>query len=594
MLRLLVRRKNARLAASTARLLSTASPAIDSNVVAPAALRPSFFRFASPALPALFLLSGLALPMLAQVPPPVTTPQIPGVPKPRPTTPTANKDLDKIVEEEEKKLENPLEIPKELRDLQEATKADDPLSLNPNLTEEEREEAELDERLRRDPDFNSGSNYDGPDFLRRSRQRVGRRERGYSPITWAGSIAGTYDSLFSGFQAASNAAQGDPNAFVLGSSYGVQAGFSASGQKRLRRTVLGLDYAGNYAKFTNRAQFDGASQFINFGVDHKLNKRWDVSLISNAGTTNRVYSSQVLNRYNVADIGSVPIQELFDSRISFANQQALISLVVTPRILVSFQGEGGVIRRKTRSLADLNLYSGGASLMYRINRGTSIGVDYQFQTFNYGRQFGETDINMIRVGGARRFNAFWQGQFALIGFRQQTIGVEIVSLSPELQALLGRVQSLKVFDSDSYNYGMLGQVDRTGRSSIFSVRGERTIRPGNGLFNTSLIESLGATLSSKSQRRIRVAAGVNWDNFKPIGSTLGNFQSIGANLEFSKTLKQRFSWIARLETRRIRVASSDVSRRGSQVMLGISYGSDPSAPPPGGSPQGGLGGGGIR
>jgi hypothetical protein len=412
------------------------------------------------------------------------------------------------------------------------------------------------------------SSTDSSDFTNRRSVRVGLAGAESVPISVSIYVNGSYDTLLGAFRTDSSG-----NLAPSSGSYGVEGGFTVSGQKRLRRSVFGVSYIANYNHFVNVNNFNGTNQSINLAYSRRFNKRTDLVWNTAGSITNRVLGNPINLQMDNLEFLSTPVNELFDTRIYFIQSNLSVGYLVNNRWQLQFGGNGGVVRRQARALADTNLYGGTAGASYRLNRRSTLGFTYTYSHFDFGKQFGESDIHGVAASYTRGIGRGWSTSAHVTVFDVQTIGVRRVALDPVIAALLGTNQGSEAFQSRTKTPGFGANVSKRFRRTSYSVGVDRGVQPGNGLILTSLSTMYTASINYELKAKWTLNAGVNSSELAGIGdgTTMGNFKNNSAQLRVSRMLNREIGFIGGVEYRQFELAGSVLDRRGTRVTFGLTY-----------------------
>lgn len=406
--------------------------------------------------------------------------------------------------------------------------------------------------------------FEGPNVLGRSTTGFGNRGSAALPIAPFFSVNGSYDTnlQFAGL---------DPNGrFTPTGSAGVEAAWGAVGQKRLRRSLLGIDYRGNYTQFANASLFNGTNHQLGLSYANRLSKKWmfDTSVVG--GTSNRAIGGPAVFAGSDFEFLNVPVNELFDSRVYFLQNQTSATYYPTSRQSFRFGGSGGTIRRKARFLVDANLYGATGDWAYRLGPRTTIGVAYGFNHFDFSKVFGETDMHRLSIVFGRQFGRDWQVSLSAIGFQQSTVGIREVSLDPVLVALLGRAVGREVFESNNYLGGYAFSLSRTINRTVISAQAERDVTPGNGFFLTSRVDNVGASVGHSISRKTSLSGNFGYTRMTSLGFVSTPFSGWIGGASFSYRLSDNLSFIGRADWRKFQLIDS-FGRSGTRVSVGLTY-----------------------
>jgi len=414
---------------------------------------------------------------------------------------------------------------------------------------------------------NPATSYDGPNVMGRGPIRIGMVGAESVPISVSFFAGASYDTLLGGFLTDANG-----NLAPGAGAYGVEGRLSVSGQKKLRRSVLGISYEAGYNYFPALTGFSGTNQALNLAYGRRLSRRVEMNWTNIASVTNRVLGNP-LNLPGVgADLVSAPVSELFDLRIYFLQSQMSVGYNFNSRWQLQVGGNGGVVRREAAALAGANIYGGSASVMYRWSRNTTIGGGYTYSAFNFGRAFGESGIHGLSLNFAQKIGRSWQVAASVSGQSVRTVGVRRVALDPVIAALLGAGSGVEAFDSRTRVGGYGVSAGRTYRRTSLQFRADRAVVPGNGLMLTSVINSQSVSASYNAARKWNVIFGANRSTMSEVaGSTFGAFNIWAAQGGISRNLTSEVSLNGTIEYRSFTLSDSPLDRKGTRYLVGLSY-----------------------
>jgi len=352
----------------------------------------------------------------------------------------------------------------------------------------------------------------------------------------------------------------------------VEGGFFLSGQKKLRRSVFGISYFANYSYFLNTVGFNGTNQSLNLAYSRRVTKRTELTLTTIGNITNRVIGNPLNRQTGGLELIAAPVNELFDTRLYFLQSNAAVSYVLNNRWQFQFGGNGGIVRRQARALADVNLYGGTGGATYRVNRRSTIGFSVTYSHFNFGKQFGESDIYGASVNYTRQFGRGWTSSAHVTIFDVRTIGVRRVALDPVIAALLGTNEGSEAFQIASKTPGFGANVEKRFRRNTISFGADRGVQPGNGLFLTSLVTSYFAGTTYQLNNKWSLTASANQATMSSLGAdTLGAFSSEAVMVQISRLITREIGFFSSAEYRQFAIAGSTLNRQGTRVTIGLNY-----------------------
>jgi hypothetical protein len=283
--------------------------------------------------------------------------------------------------------------------------------------------------------------------------------------------------------------------------YGGMAAYGAGGHKSWQRTSLGVAFTGVHRTrmATRRRAFN--SHFLTLGVSHLAGPRTRLFANAFAGYGNGgmgmgggfagggMFTPMGMgSMMQMSDVGfgnpmdnGLVDNELFDAGVLTVGSSAGIAHQIGSRWTVSGGGGTFLVRRRQRGLAETQGFSAYAMTSYRLDRTSSIGLQYAEQHFSFRGLFGNNRARNLRAFYNKRVtqntSIFLSGGGAR--FMGKRIGV--VQVDPFLRELLGGVSSYEVREVQRNSYVGSAGVTRSFRLSHVMTMYSRMIAPGNGI-----------------------------------------------------------------------------------------------------------------
>ena len=248
-----------------------------------------------------------------------------------------------------------------------------------------------------------------------------------------------------------------------------------------RRTNLRLDYQFGLRHYTSNSSLDRSNHGFNLDARFFLSPRWSLNL-RDVGTSSSFGSSfqaspSALSSGFFLDSGT----EVFHSR-TIANT-ALADLVFSPsaRTSASVAGDGFIVQRQFRSLADAIGWRARADVAHRYARHKTVSLSYSFTHFDHSRMFGGADYAVYAFGHSVRLSK--TAELDLLGGAGylRSAGVRAVQLDPEIAALLGTSRGAEIFRVSTWTPHLVAAwVQGIGRAEL-RVEFARVVSDGGGL-----------------------------------------------------------------------------------------------------------------
>ena len=407
--------------------------------------------------------------------------------------------------------------------------------------------------------------YDGPALLGRGGNGVGATGSESIPIRLTTGVNGTYNSNILGFSV------DEKGNYKPVASAGVEGNLNISGQQRFRRAYLGVNYNGGYSHYSRASFNNGSNQGLNIAAAGRVSGRWVVNGQGLAGISNRILGNYSYGSIAEAEFITAPTSELFDSRTYFMGVSSGATYYKDRRNSFRFAGSASTVRRKARSLADMQQYGATSDWVYRWNQRTSVGVSYQFYHYDFFKVFGDTDIHMIGVHIGRKIGRDWQLSVGATGMQQSTVGVRRIELEPVLAQLLGRSTGSEVFESNNLLYGGNVSIERTLRRLSYGVSLSRAITPGNGFFVSAINEGGDGHLRFSTSRRTSLDSRAGYMRMASLGFASGKLNSGYGGVGFSYQIVDAVSLQINGDSRSFSIEQATFRRKGYQISIGLAY-----------------------
>ena len=355
-------------------------------------------------------------------------------------------------------------------------------------------------------------------------------------------------------------------------AYGVSARYGVAGVKDWKQTELEMDYRGGFRHYNSGQYFDGADNSLLLSVRHEASRRVAVEFSEEAALYQRSYSlpASMGSSYNTLSSGLTG-NELFDTPTGVLMSMGRVTFQRTARMSMSAAGAGFLVRRRSQALAGLTGYFASGDVAYRLNRFSTIGVDYSFTHFDFTGQFGSSDMHGVSVDYSVRFNKRWEMAIRAGGYRVRVLRLGLVTLDPAIALLLGQSQGVEIVDRTIYAPNGDIRLTRAFRRGSWSAGYSRTMLPGNGVYLMSKSDSAQTSVSYNGWRRVALFGQASFTKYSAISQTLGRYRGIGAGGGLSAQLSRSFSLVARANVQRREVTHSSLSRVAPQLTVGIAW-----------------------
>lgn len=408
--------------------------------------------------------------------------------------------------------------------------------------------------------------YGGPSILSRGGNSPGRRGRAPVSFTFYASARALYESGLI-------APVVDLNGRITSSDlYGGSVEAGVYGGHDWRRSSLGLDYRGDYRRHSQEGPFNGFNQAIALEYIIRTSRRTQLSFRETGGTVNRAFGGFAAPAFADQNRIGVPLNEVFDVRTYFSQTSAFFAWQKSARVTLGGGADGFFIKRDARSLVNSQGYRAVGVASYRINRRDTIGIQYEYMHFDFKRAFADSTANSVLLRFDRRVSQNLLLAAALGAYRVRTSGTEVIELSPEVAAILGRDTGIAAFRRSVIQPSFDASVNYLQDRGRFYLSGSKTVGSGNGVYLTTGRTTINGGYSYTGVRRLSVGLSTGWTKTDSLGLDLGPLDSYQVGGGFSYFLGERMSLTGQIDYRTFN-SSSTVGRNGMSASIGLSWSS---------------------
>lgn len=329
-------------------------------------------------------------------------------------------------------------------------------------------------------------------------------------------------------------------------SEGVDIGWGVSGSHSWRHTQVGVDYRGDYYRYSQATLFDTTNQNLMLGVKHQFTRHVALNLRTTAGMFS--YGNITLGLPQTVpfdpSMSFVPTTDFFDNRTLYGSSIADVVYQKTARLSFDLGGGGFLARRASTALYGVTGGLAYADVQYRLSRRTTIGADYNYSHFDFNHVFSSTDIH----GGSATYAIQLTRRLEFTGYagfmRVETKFVQNVPVDPVVAAIIGITQGTAVTYSVRYVPNYSARISRTFDRGVAYLTAGHTVTPGNGLFLTTVMTTADAGYTYTGLRRWSFGANVGWSSGSSIGNVIGNYTGLFATATVSRRVTRMINLIA--------------------------------------------------
>ncbi len=410
--------------------------------------------------------------------------------------------------------------------------------------------------------------YLGPGVLSRGAGDIGTRNGEQVDLRFYADVDAVYDNGLQPFSV-------DPkgNLIEVNGLYGVQADLGAYGTHKWRQASLGLDYHGNIYHYTNASAYDGSTHNLTLGYTYQHSRRLSIDLRQLAGTSSIGYGGPGFYGSVLvpSDAVNQPTTFLFDNRTYYIQSTMDVNFIASARTTYTAGGDGYTVRRSAAGLASLNGYTLRGSIQHRLSKTNTIGVTYQRMHYDFPPAFGQSDVNVGEGFFDTMLGRRWTLAISGGVFAADVEGIEQVSLSPEVAALLGQSFGLRAFSRQ--NLYPDGHVELSGRfkTSSVAVTYFQTVSPGNGVYLTSRTDSAMGSYSYTGVHKLNLGISGGYNTLKSVGQGIQPYTQFTGGAGFTYGLTRMFHVVGRYDARHQEIDLNGFRRTSYRATLGIAF-----------------------
>jgi len=407
--------------------------------------------------------------------------------------------------------------------------------------------------------------YGGPSIL----------TRGQAPSTQSGepmisfrpyvAVNGIYDSALTGILTDKQGLATTTDAA------GVEGQVGVYGYRGWKKTLVGLDYRGDYRHYSKKTYYDGTDQTLTLGLSRQLARHLQLILRETGGTYSRGYG--LYNGMGFIDFSSmqIPANEIFDNRVYYLDTAADVVYQKTARLSFSGGGDGFLARRRSSALFGVSGYAARGEVAYRMSRFSTVGVDYRFTHYEFTRAFGSSDVHDVGVNYALRLSRKWELALRLGGSRLESLFLNRVAIDPVIAALTGIRTGIEASYRVHFVPDYSARLNRSFQHASLTFSYSRQVSPGNGMYLISANEAASGNFSYTGIRKWNFGANAGYGKLHPIMQVMNDYTSYYGGVGVTRQLRHDFHLIARLDARKYHVPGSTINWNPYRATVGFAY-----------------------
>ncbi|MDP2998176.1 MAG: hypothetical protein Q8N47_11865 [Bryobacterales bacterium] len=366
-----------------------------------------------------------------------------------------------------------------------------------------------------------------------------------------------------------------------GGSFGATASAGVNGYHRWKRTILGLNYQGNFRHYTRNPYLDGIDQIVSLNIQRQTSARTTVGVSGAGGTYSRGYGFGGGEGFglNYGDfsqgvdptLAAVPRFDLLDTRTYYAAGGADLIHQKSARLSFRAGGTAFAVRRRAKGLVEMNGYSARGDIMYRVGRRSTLGIDYSFSAYRFVRGFGSSDIHMAALNYSVQLDRNWTLALRGGGYRLENLRAVRVALDPAVAAILGQTGGVEAFYGINYGSIYGAGLSRNFRRAGLTLRFDRGIMPGNGVFLTSRQDAVSAGFGYRGWRRWSLSFEAAYSRMATTFQDFGSYQGYTAGVSTAYRVSRYVHLVAHSGWRTYQLQGNSKGRDSYFASVGLGF-----------------------
>jgi hypothetical protein len=413
-------------------------------------------------------------------------------------------------------------------------------------------------------------NYLGPGVLSRGAGDIGTRGGQDVDLRFYANVSGLYDNGLEPY-----ALDSKGNLITVNGLYGAQADVGVYGTHQWRTATLGLDYRGNFYDYVNDSKYSGSTQNLMLGYTYQESRRLVLEFRLLAGTSSLGYGGPGIYGTPAVEGASDVVNQattlLFDNRTYYTQSSLDVNYIKSLSDIFTFGAGGFFLRREASGLAGLDGYNAHGTYQHRLSRTRTVGFTYERMFFDYPPAFGQSDINVGQVFYADKLGRRWTFSIAAGAFQAEVKGIQQITLSPVVAALLGTSRGTQAFYHDNVYPDGRASLTRDFRTSALTLLYSQLVTPGNGVYLTSR-RTLGMiNYSYTGIRKWNFGIRGGYDTLESIGQAIKPYTQLTAGAGFTYGLTRSLHIVGRYDARHQEIGEYGFRATSYRATFGLAF-----------------------
>ncbi len=315
-------------------------------------------------------------------------------------------------------------------------------------------------------------------------------------------------------------------------SFGFDAGGGINAYHQVQNGDISVTYRGDYRNYENNVFGSGTDQYLAFGFNKRLTRRWSLNIGVGGGIFlyGESFISPLPNQTTVVQANP------FSNESRFAYGGVTLSYQQSRRLSYSVSGNFLLNRYTFPGSIGMTGITGSAGVQYRLSARTTVGGSYSHSYFAYQAGAGQSSVDSFSGTISRalpnRWNVFAYGGVS----RTTTSGIASIPVTLLIQGQAVGGYYIGPYKNTSEIPSFGGTLSRTFHRSLLSISAGQGVSAGNGYFLSSRSDYVTGTFSY-SMRGSNISAGGTYTRLSSIANTVtSTYKSAGLSISYSRNL----------------------------------------------------------
>jgi hypothetical protein len=211
------------------------------------------------------------------------------------------------------------------------------------------------------------------------------------------------------------------------------------------------------------------------------------------------------------------------------------------------------------------------TIQHRVTKNQTIGVTYAHIHYDYPPAFGQSDMNTAQLFFATSIGRRWTFNIGGGATQAEVQGIEQVSLSPVVAALLGVSFGQQTFYREDFYPAARIILNGHFKTSSIALNASQSVSPGNGVYLTSNQRTANVSYSYTGIRRWNFGLNGGYNKLSGIGQGIQDYTGFTGGLGITYSLTRALHIIARADSRYQQIDVVGYNRTGYRATIGLGF-----------------------